>query len=111
MKKSINASLVKFIIENFDDRQRADEVQELIEAIVAEIKQDYRKCRRRRGDDEVQELIDAYVALIKQDYRECRRRRGDDKETEAFFEGLICDVQTREFWEKYDYMNGFEFDY
>ena len=84
MKKSINASLVKFIIENFDDRQKADEVQELIEAIVAE---------------------------IKQDYRECRRRRGDDKETEVFFEGLICDVQTHEFWEKFDYMNRFEFDY
>ena len=84
MKKRVDSSLVQYILRNWDDRRNAEEVQEIIEAIVAEIKQDYR------------------------DYR---RGHSVTPEDEAFWESLICDVQSVEFWEKFDYMRNFEFDY
>jgi len=84
MKQKINSSLVGFILENWDDNRKGEEVQEIIEAIVAGIKQDYR------------------------DYQRKHRCTPED---EALWEGLICDVQSLEFWEKFDYMNSFEFDY
>lgn len=84
MKKHIDSRLVEFILKNWNDNRNAQEVQDIIEAIVAELKQDCRDCQRRRGYNE---------------------------ETEAFFEGLISDVQTPEFWDKFDYMSSFEFDY
>ena len=84
MKKRVDSGLVEYILRNWDDNRNGEEVQEIIEAIVAEIKQDYR------------------------DYQ---RRRGSNAEGEAFYEGLICDVQSQEFWDKLDYMYGFEFDY
>ena len=84
MKKRVDRSLVEFIIKNWDDNRNGEEVQEIIEAMVAE---------------------------IKQDYRDFQRRRGNNPEAEAFYEGLICDVQSQEFWDKFDYMSGFEFDY
>ena len=84
MKKQVNRSLVDYIVSNWDDNRNGEEVQEIIEAIVAE---------------------------IKQDHREYQRRHGRNDEADAFFEGLICDVQSPEFWEKFQFMSSFEFDY
>ena len=84
MKKHVDYSLIEFIAKNFDNERHAQEVQDIIEAIVAELKQDCRDWQRRLGQDD---------------------------ECEAFFEGLICDVQVQEFWEKLDYLAHFEFDY
>ena len=84
MEKKIDSRLVDFIVDNWDDNRNGKEVQELIEAIVAELKQDYRKWQRSHSSN---------------------------AEAEAFWEGLICDVQLREFWEKYQYMSSFVFDY
>ena len=83
MKKRVDSSLVEFILKNWNDSYRGEEVQEIIEAIVAELKQDYRDYCRRESNPEV----------------------------EACFEGLICDVQTIEFWMKFDYLSRFNFDY
>ena len=84
MKKTVNSSLVQFILKNWDDSRNGEEVQEIIEAIVAQIKQDHRDYQRRHG-------------------------RND--EADAFYESVICYVQSPEFWDKLDYMSGFEFDY
>ena len=84
MRKRVDSSLVEFILKNWDDNRNGEEVQEIIEAIVAE---------------------------IKQDHREYLRRHGRNDEADAFFEGLICDVQSQEFWDKFDFMSRFEFDY
>ena len=84
MKQKVNGKLVEFIVTNWDDNRNGEEVQEIIEAIVAEIKQDWRECQRRRGRNDA---------------------------TDAFFEGLIDAVQTQEFWDNFDYMSSFEFDY
>ena len=84
MKKRVDSGLVEYILRNWDDNRNGEEVQEIIEAMVAE---------------------------LKQDYREDQRRHGRSPESEAFWEGLIADIQSVEFWEKFDYMNRFEFDY
>jgi len=69
------------------------------------------KWESPRDAQEIQEISEAIVAEIKQDYRDHQRRHGRSPEAEAFFEGLICDVQSPEFWQKLDYILGFEFDY
>ena len=84
MKKYIDNELVQFIRRYREDEDKAQEVQDIIEAIVAEIKKDYRQCERSNG------------------YRE---------EDQIMFEGLISDVQTPEFWDKLDYVMNFFFDY
>ncbi len=84
MKKCIDEQLVGFILRNWEDRDNAQEVQDIIQAIVAELKKDYRECQRSRS------------------YRE---------EDEILFEGIISDVQGREFWDKLDYMMHFSFEY
>lgn len=46
MRKNVTPSLIHAISENWEDRRRAEETQELIEAIVAKLKQDYRAWQR-----------------------------------------------------------------
>lgn len=84
MRKKVDSSLINYLGSKWDSPREAEEVQEIVEAIVAEIKQDYRSYQRSHGRN---------------------------PEAEAFFEGLICDVQSPDFWQKLDYMLGFEFDY
>ena len=84
MKKRVDTRLVDYIVSNWDDNRNGEEVQEIVEAIVAE---------------------------IKQNHREYQRRHGRNDEDDAFFEGMVCDVQSLEFWEKFQYMSSFEFDY
>ena len=84
MKKRVDTRLVDYIVDNWDDNRNGEEVQELVEAIVAELKQDYRNWQRTHRSN---------------------------ADAEAFWEGLICDVQSLEFWEKFQYMSSFEFDY
>ena len=84
MKKRVDSNLIDFILKNWDNPRYGEEVHEIVEAIVAE---------------------------IKQDYREQQRRHGRNAEAEAFFESLIGEVQSPDFWDKIAYMLGFEFDY
>lgn len=84
MKKNVTPSLIHAISENWEDRRRAEETQELIEAIVAELKQDYRAWQRKN-------------------------RLTPD--AEAYWEGLIADVQNQDFWDKMDHLLNFSFDY
>lgn len=84
MKRCIDRKLTKYIVDNWEDRTRAQEVQDMLEAIVVELKSDLRDFERRhRMTDE-----------------EC-----------AHWESLIADVPTREFWEKIDHMLDFSFDF
>ena len=69
------------------------------------------KWEAPREAEEIQEIVEAIVAEIKQDYRSYQRSHGRNPEAEAFFEGLISDVQSPDFWQKMDYMLGFGFDY
>lgn len=83
MKKNINPNMIQWISQNWEDRRNAGEVQELVEAIVAELKQDYRVWQRGHRDPEGQ----------------------------AFWESLIADVQDKMFWDKMDHLLHFSFDY
>ena len=85
MKISCDARLARFISENWEDSRKSQEVNEMIEAIVAELKNDYRNYQRKHS------------------------RISD--EAIAFWEGLICDVQNRSFWDKMDYMLGFNYNF
>lgn len=85
-----DAKLIRYISENWDgsrrgDSRKSEEVHEMIEAMVAELKNDFRAYRRKNS-------------------------RISDEDV-AFFEGLICDVQDKSFWEKLEYMLGFSFDF
>lgn len=84
MNKRIDSNLVGFILKNWENPNHAGEVQEIIEAIVAELKMDYRNYQRQYG----------------------RNNEGG-----AMFESLIDEVQSIEFWEKFDYMSGFSFPF
>lgn len=84
MRKNVTPSLIHSISENWEDRRRAEETQELIEAIVAELKQDYRAWQRKN-------------------------RLTPD--AQAHWEGLIADVQNQDFWDKMDHLLNFSFDY
>ena len=84
MRKNITPNLIHAIAENWEDRRHAEETQEIIEAIVAE---------------------------LKQDYREWQRKHRMTPEAQAHWEGLIADVQDRMFWEKIDHLLDFYFDY
>lgn len=82
MKKSIKPDMIEWISRNWEDRRHAGEVQELIEAIVAELKQDYREAQRRGRRREV-----------------------------ILFESLIADAQNQMFWDKMALLLSFSFDY
>lgn len=84
MKRCIDRKLTKYIVDNWEDRTRAQEVQDMLEAIVVELKSDLRDFERRH--------------------------RMTDEER-AHWESLIADVPTREFWEKIDHMLDFSFDF
>ena len=84
MRKNVTPSLIHAISENWENRRRAEETQELIEAIVAE---------------------------LKQDYREWQRNHRMTSEAQAHWEGLIADVQDQAFWDKLDHLLQFSFDY
>ena len=83
MKKSIRPDMIEWISRNWEDRRKAGEVQELVEAIVAELKQDYRAWQRSHRDPQGQ----------------------------AFWESLIADVQDKMFWDKMSLLLHFSFDY
>lgn len=85
MKINCDAKLVRYISENWNDKRKSQEVQEMVEAIVAELKNDFRNYQRKHS------------------------RISDEDIT--FWEGLICDVQDQSFWDKMDYMLGFNFDF
>ena len=85
MKINCDAKLVRYISENWNDKRKSQEVQEMVEAIVAELKNDFRNYQRKHS------------------------RISDEDIT--FWEGLICDVQGQSFWDKMDYMLGFNFDF
>lgn len=82
MTKHIRPDMIEYIARYWEDRRKASEVQELVEAIVSELKQ---KCREAQ-----------------------RRGRRDDV---AFFESLIADAGDQMFWEKMDLLLHFSFDY
>ena len=84
MTKNVTLNLIHAIVENWDDSRKGDETQEIVEAIVAELKQDYRAwLRKHRMNPEAQ----------------------------AYWEGLIADVQNQDFWDKMDHLLNFSFDY
>ena len=84
MRKNVTPSLIHAISENWEDRRRAEETQELFEAIVAKLKQDYRAWQRGHRMT---------------------------SEAQAHWEGLIADVQDQMFWDKMDHLLQFSFDY
>ena len=84
MKKYIRPDMVEWISRNWEDRRNAEQVHELVEAIVAELKQDYRAWQRRN-------------------------RLTPD--AQAYWEGIIADVQTQDFWDKMDHLLHFSFDF
>ena len=83
MKKNIRPDMIEWISRNWEDRRKAGDVRELVEAIVAELKQDYRAWQRGHRDPKGQ----------------------------AFWESLIADVQDEMFWDKMDKLLHFSFDY
>ena len=84
MKKNVTPGMIEWISRNWEDPRNAGEVQEMIEAIVAELKQDYRAWQRhhRATPEEVAE-----------------------------WERLIADAQDKCFWDNMDYLLHFNFDY
>ncbi len=63
-------------------------------------------------DAETQEMIEAMVAELKKDCREqIRRSYSDRAEWEAFYEGLIGQVQNEEFWNQMNHLLHFGFEY
>ena len=85
MKVNCDRKLIRYISENWDDDRKGQEVQEMLEAIVAELKKDFREYQRRHS------------------------RISD--EAIAHWEGLICDVQNRDFWDKFDHLLDFGFEF
>ena len=74
--------MIEWISRNWNDRSKAGDVQELVEAIVAELKQDCREAQRRfRREDAI------------------------------MLESLTTDVQDEAFWDKMNCLLHFSFDY
>lgn len=84
MRKTVTPSMIEWIRKNWEDRRNAGEVQELVEAIAAELKHEYRAFQRsHRATPEAQ----------------------------VHWECLIADVQDQMFWDKMDHLLHFSFDY
>ncbi len=60
---------------------------------------------------EVQDMLEAIVVELKSDLRDFERRHRMTDEDRAHWGALIADVPTREFWEKMDHMLDFSFDF
>ena len=84
MTKNVTPNLIHAIVENWDDSRKGEETQEIVEAIVAELKQDYRSWQRKHRMT---------------------------PEAQAYWEGLIADVQNQDFWDKMDHLLHFSFDF
>ena len=82
MTKYIKPDLIEWISRNWEDRHKAGQVQELVEAIVAELKQECREAQRK-----------------------CRR------EEVALWESLAADAQDQMFWDKLATLLHFSFDF
>ncbi len=76
--------MIRFLVENWEDQRRSEEVADMIAAIVAE---------------------------LQADYREAVRKGRMSPEEEAYWEGLMDDVQNEEFWGKFDHLLNFSFRY
>ena len=85
MKINCDAKLVRYISENWDDERKSQEVQEMVEAIVAELKKDFRNYQRKHS-----RVSDEII---------------------AYWESLICDVQNIDFWDKIDHLLHFSFEF
>ena len=85
MKINCDGKFIRYISENWDDDRNGQKVQEMIGAIVAELKKDFREYQRKHSRIS-DEAIDHW-------------------------EGLICDIQNRDFWDKVDHLLGFCFEY
>ncbi len=83
MTKNVRPDLIEWISRNWEDRRNAQQVQEMVEAMVAELKKDYRAWQRGHRDPEGQ----------------------------AFWENLIADVQDEMFWDKMNHLLHFSFDF
>lgn len=83
MRKNVRPDMIEWISRYWDDRRKGGEVQEVVEAIVAELKKDYRAWQRSHRDPEGQ----------------------------AHWESLIADVQDNMFWVKINHLLHFSFDY
>ena len=49
MKVNCDGKLIRYISENWGDARKGQEVQEMIEAIVAELKKDFREYQRKHS--------------------------------------------------------------
>ncbi len=62
-------------------------------------------------EKDVQEIVFAIVAELKQDKRKAQRNYHYSDEDEAYWDNLIESVQEQEFWQKMDHLLHFSFDY
>lgn len=85
MKINCDVKFATYLIKNWNDPKMGPKVQDMVEAIVAELKKDYREYQRKHP------------------------RMSD--EAVAHWEGLICDVQDLCFWEKVEHMWNFNFEF
>ena len=85
MRINCDTKLIRYISENWEDERNGQKVQEMVEAIVAELKKDFRAYQRKHS-----RISDA---------------------TMNHWHGLICDVQDRDFWEKLDHLLDFSFEF
>ena len=82
MRIEVNPSFIHKVVSNWDD----EDTQEMIEAIVSELKID---CR--------------------EELRHCSGRKA--QEWQAWYEELMGQVQNEDFWEQMDHLLGFNFEY
>lgn len=82
---NMTPEVINEIAKNWEDPKKAEETQELIEAIVAELKKDYRNYQRKHS----------YMS----------------DEDAQHWESLISDVTNPEFWYKFDHLLNFGFEF
>ena len=80
----VDKKLIEYISKNWDDRKNAQEVSDIIQAIVTELKKDYRKESRSYSFQQ---------------------------EDDIHYQGLIDEVQTKMFWDNMAHMLNFYFDF
>ena len=85
MRINCDRKFIRYISENWEDSKKGQEVQEMIEAIVSELKKDFREYHRKHS-------------------------RVSD-EAIAHWEGLISDVQNCDFGYKFDHLLDFSFEF
>ena len=57
-------------------------------------------------------MIEAIVTELKKDFREYQRKHSRiSDETVSHWEGLICYEQNRDFWDKFDHLLHFGFEF